>query len=180
LFSADADARDVVGRYRSRACWPQKANLWQHPTRPRLETSPTKAKSLRGRGCSSHQGSEYVGRIYKDLLRRVATSAHSLGKGFDSATFQISENGTVLEDKLFTDLASAQAFFSDNPIGITLLAGLNTIRLSFNETISGGDGFSFDYAAIAPVPLPPTLLLFAPGLGGLGLLGWRRKRRRYE
>ena len=42
----------------------------------------------------------------------------SLGKGFDSATFQISENGTVLENHLFTDLASAQAFFSDNPINL--------------------------------------------------------------
>jgi hypothetical protein len=102
----------------------------------------------------------------------------SLGKGFDSATFQISENGTVLENHLFTDLASAQAFFSDNPINLTLLAGLNIIQLSFNETISGGDGFAFDYAAISPIitPLPTTLPLFATGLAGLGLLGWRRKK----
>jgi len=27
------------------------------------------------------------------------------------------------------------------------------------------------------VPLPATLPLFATGLGGLGLLGWRRKRK---
>ena len=39
-----------------------------------------------------------------------------------------------------------------------------------------GDGFSFDYAAIAPTPVPPTLLLFATGLGALGVLGWRRKK----
>jgi hypothetical protein len=102
---------------------------------------------------------------------------NSLGKGFDSATFQLTENGTVLDNKLFTDLASAQAFFSNNPINITLLAGLNIIQMSFNEMVSGGDGFSFNYAAIAPTPLPPTLLLFASGLGALGLLGWRRKRK---
>ena len=42
--------------------------------------------------------------------------------------------------------------------------------------ISGGDGFSFDYAAIVPIPLPGTLPLFATGLGALGLLGWRRKK----
>jgi len=100
----------------------------------------------------------------------------SLGKGFDSATFQISENGTVLENHLFTDLASAQAFFSNNLINLTLLAGLNIVQLSFNEMISGGDGFAFDYAAIAPTP-PPTLPLFASGLVGLGLLGWRRKKK---
>jgi hypothetical protein len=28
-----------------------------------------------------------------------------------------------------------------------------------------------------PVPLPAALPLFATGLGGLGLLGWRRKRK---
>jgi hypothetical protein len=97
-------------------------------------------------------------------------------KGFDSATFQISANGAVLDNQMFTDLASAQAFFSNNLINITLLVGLNIIQLSLNEMISGGDGFSFDYAAIAPTPVPPTLLLFATGLGGLGLLGWRRKK----
>jgi len=103
----------------------------------------------------------------------------SLGKGFDSATFQITENGTIVENKVFTDLASAQAFFSDNLINLTLLAGLNIIQLSFNEMIGGGDGFAFDYAAISPIitPLPPTLPLFATGLAGLGLLGWRRKRK---
>ena len=87
----------------------------------------------------------------------------SLGKGFDSATFQINENGTVLENHLFTDLASAQAFFSENLINLTLLAGLNIIQLSFNEMISGGDGFAFDYAAISPIttPVPTTLPLFA-------------------
>ena len=60
-----------------------------------------------------------------------------------------------------------------------LLAGLNIIQLSFNEMIGGGDGFAFDYAAISPIitPLPTTLPLFASGLVGLGLLGWRRKRK---
>ena len=32
LFAADASARGVVVRYRSRAGWPQKAKLWHHPT----------------------------------------------------------------------------------------------------------------------------------------------------
>ena len=33
---------------------------------------------------------------------------------------------------------------------------------------------TYDYS---PVPLPAALPLFATGLGGLGLLGWRRKRK---
>ena len=43
--------------------------------------------------------------------------------------------------------------------------------------ISGGDGFSFDYAAIVPTPLPGTLPLFATGLGALGLVGWLKKKK---
>jgi uncharacterized protein (TIGR03118 family) len=33
------------------------------------------------------------------------------------------------------------------------------------------------FGAINPVPLPAALPLFATGLGALGLLGWRRKRK---
>ena len=33
------------------------------------------------------------------------------------------------------------------------------------------------WAHVAPAPLPAALPLFATGLGGLGLLGWRRKRK---
>jgi len=43
---------------------------------------------------------------------------------------------------------------------------------NFSETFEIlGPGF------VAPIPLPATLPLFATGLGVLGLLGWRRKRR---
>jgi hypothetical protein len=33
-------------------------------------------------------------------------------------------------------------------------------------------------ATVGAVPIPPALPLFATGLVGLGLLAWRRKRRR--
>lgn len=35
----------------------------------------------------------------------------------------------------------------------------------------------FDYSGISLVPLPAALPLFATGLGVLGLIGWRRKRK---
>jgi hypothetical protein len=44
----------------------------------------------------------------------------------------------------------------------------------------GSDGLGNDYfASISEIttPLPAALPLFATGLGGLGLLGWRRKRK---
>jgi hypothetical protein len=33
-------------------------------------------------------------------------------------------------------------------------------------------------AEVSPVPLPAALPLFASGIGALGLLGWRRKKRK--
>jgi len=41
---------------------------------------------------------------------------------------------------------------------------------------NNGSQGAFDVLA-APTPLPTALPLFATGLGGLGLLGWRRKRK---
>ena len=52
----------------------------------------------------------------------------------------------------------------------------------FALTADSNSKFQFDYAfGTVPVesatPLPGTLPLFVTGLGGLGLLGWRRKRK---
>ena len=39
-------------------------------------------------------------------------------------------------------------------------------------------GEELQIATVAPTPLPPALPLFATGLGVMGLLGWRRKRKK--
>jgi hypothetical protein len=103
-----------------------------------------------------------------------------VANGFDTAEFQLSLNGNILDSELFNDVASAQAFFSNNNLfSLALVAGLNDVQLSFAETMSSDGGFSFDYGAAyptSPVPLPPTLLLFASGIVGLGWLSRRRKQ----
>jgi len=38
-------------------------------------------------------------------------------------------------------------------------------------------GTLYAFSDLSEVPLPTTLPLFATGIGGLGLLGWRRKRK---
>jgi hypothetical protein len=43
--------------------------------------------------------------------------------------------------------------------------------------VIGANSFTLASSAIATTPLPPTLPLFAAGLGAIGLLGWRRKRK---
>jgi len=42
---------------------------------------------------------------------------------------------------------------------------------------SGDDGVNGTWSVAPAVPLPGALPLFATGLGALGLLGWRRKRK---
>jgi hypothetical protein len=60
----------------------------------------------------------------------------------------------------------------------------NTAQLFFDFTEAGAffsadSGHNYSSAAIGPstTPIPAALPLFATGLGALGLLGWRRKKK---
>jgi len=57
-------------------------------------------------------------------------------------------------------------------IDIQLAAGLNNVQLAFNETMSGSEGFSFDYgtASVSATPLPPTWTMMLIGLAGFGFV----------
>jgi hypothetical protein len=71
------------------------------------------------------------------------------------------------------------SFWLDDNSSLTTFSRLST---NGDTTDSGGNGIDLlVYAGSIPgpstVPLPAALPLFATGLGALGLLGWRRKRK---
>jgi len=55
------------------------------------------------------------------------------------------------------------------------VAATATENLGFSSTTDFDIGL--DNVQVTETPLPATLPLFATGLGALGLLGWRRKRK---
>ena len=56
--------------------------------------------------------------------------------------------------------------------GVTPVCYPTTLRQGLDDF-----GANFQFAAVSAVPLPAALPLFATGLGALGLLGWRRKKK---
>jgi len=115
------------------------------------------------------------GAFLLDLL-----DSSSLGTGFDSATFKILLNGGLIESQSFDNLASAESFFSNNVIDFALAAGINDVQLAFDATMSGGEGFGFDYAvgSLSPTPLPSSWSMMALGIAGFGLIVYRQQRRK--
>ena len=88
------------------------------------------------------------------------------------------DNGNLVINQAFADLASAQIYFFNKLIDIQLGAGLHNIQLAFNETMSGGEGFGFDYAAaggVAATPLPASWTMMLIGVVGFGFVAYRRK-----
>ena len=70
--------------------------------------------------------------------------------------------------------------FAGGPgIGILAIwAELSGFKRTLNIVGDGGGGYGFEkISPIASVPAPAALPLFATGLGLLGWLGFRRKRR---
>jgi hypothetical protein len=60
---------------------------------------------------------------------------------------------------------------------------LDFLGLAFGDPCTRcyfGQVATLNVPSVTAVPLPATLPLFATGLGALGLLGWRRKKKAYK
>jgi hypothetical protein len=109
---------------------------------------------------------------------------------------RILEPGGILGDDVRFEVPGPDMllFYSAKPSGSLADTGLPTAFFSNNTTIlegpngtatytpmPGQPGFSSSFAItydfVSDTPLPAALPLFATGIGALGLLSWRRKRK---
>ena len=94
--------------------------------------------------------------------------------GIDSVNFQLdlfNESDPATSLGTFTDLSGTTLAFSY----LNLAAGDYFFRV-MGDTGPGGNIYKYRFVAGTEVPLPPALLLFATAVGGLGLVGYRRRR----
>jgi hypothetical protein len=69
-------------------------------------------------------------------------------------------------------------FTSSSRLALVLIAGgLGSTSFGIDESTAGNAVIATASVTETPTPLPAALPLFATGIGGLGLLGWRRKRK---
>jgi len=116
-----------------------------------------------GQVCANLGGNDEGG-IFSFLLDGVTKDSVSIGA--------ITGLQTIRSTLAFTGPVSAGTHEVSILMTRAFLNGSGTTFLTPNQFV---DDITFDVAAVTP--LPAALPLFATGLGALGLLGWRRKRK---
>lgn len=89
------------------------------------------------------------------------------------------QTGTPLGAFTGSDLACFSSSCADTLFDLATFISSSTI----GSIVLTDDGAAFEYAfpggavPVSATPLPAAFPLFATGIGGLGLFGWRRKRK---
>jgi hypothetical protein len=105
-------------------------------------------------------------------------------KGFTTAYSGFNVIGNNDTGRYDTSQFTGGNTFTDYSSALALLGSLNVTELDF--VLDGGwgaNGFqelvvsAFNFSSSSETPLPAALPLFTSGLGALGLLAWRRKKK---
>jgi hypothetical protein len=109
-----------------------------------------------------------------DVAGQLYTLTYFLAsKGDLNTTFSAEWDGVTLPGSQLTDPNSAFAYVKFS----FTVTGTGSDDLTFLETDLFPGSMALDDISLTATPLPAALPLFATGLGALGLLGWRRKRK---
>jgi hypothetical protein len=106
----------------------------------------------------------------------AAYSGTNLNNGTTNSTFQLEntlQTLAALQATYGSDLVNEVALFVDGGYGANGPQSLTVSGITINNTT-----YSSSLAAAAETPLPAALPLFASGLGALGFVGWRKRRKR--
>jgi hypothetical protein len=89
-------------------------------------------------------------------------------------TFEQIVNGATLNSTMLGPAAGTLTAIFNNSTG-TITSDQQIITATFTAASQDLEA-TMEFTATSVVPLPAALPLFATGLAGLGLLGWRRKK----
>jgi hypothetical protein len=132
--------------------------------------------------CCAHTGNfgAFFGAFGSDTLlsQNLATTAG----GNYNLTFWLQSDGNQPNDwsvsfdgTTLMSATNAPAFpYTQFTFSVTAASALTSLQFTFRNDFGF---FLLDDVGVGAVPLPAALPLFATGLGALGLLGWRRKRK---
>ena len=138
-------------------------------------TCPGPGATVHGGNCAAFFGPVgSTGGISQNLATTPGTTYRIdfffLPDGGNPSSFSATFGGTTLISLTNPPAGPYQEFSFD------VIATLSSTALAFN--FRDDPGFLFlDDVSVNAVPLPAALSLFATGLGALGLLSWRRKRK---
>jgi hypothetical protein len=108
-------------------------------------------------------------------------SIHGIPSTVSSDGFTIASDYTFLTNTLYNVRLQVGLSDSINGTGIDSLFAFIDPSFTIDGPNSGAYSIffseGFGNGSVAATPLPAALPLFATGLGALGLLGWRRKRK---
>jgi hypothetical protein len=91
-------------------------------------------------------------------------------------TFEQIVNGATLNSVNLGPAAGVVTQVFNNPVNGTITSDEQIITAMF--TAAGQDlEATMEFVGTAQTPLPAALPLFATGLGAMGFVGWRRKRK---
>ena len=108
------------------------------------------------------------------------TSTSGPGQSLSASDFPANSNATVIGAGVTFGLSEVSFDVAPGAPAEILPIEFNTSSTSASDSNLAAIPLNFSNGEItigSATPLPATLPLFATGLGGLGLLGWRRKRK---